>query len=446
MFESDSAMPTTQREAPARCMRHFGMVHPLIWSAACPLSTNAKAMYAAMTISASSDDRTGCRRSIKTLARMASMAKSTAEKALKELERAGAVEAVRRHVERGNGVGREPTEWRLRDSDVDIETCVSDDGEWIGWPSARRGNPRDGLPLSRETGHPSPVSRATGSPGDGSEQYQVAGQGSRTTEQYQLASLATPDARARAAADPVAKVSAIRRICRGVENTVAWASTPDEPEPVDTFPGEWKQLLDEIPSDTTDLDRVMHHYWNLLVASGKPRYPDQIHELAGMLLVLVQKHGSTAVIEGITWLFGGSNAKYPHKAGAVEQYVEQYVRSRRHLEADDSDATKRMKQACTPHDSRFERPATIKALAERVAERAEQEWTPSSGPERALEVAQKPAETPQALKTPPERDPDRVAALRRASEAEERQRREHHLATIAFLDEMDAQHGQGASA
>lgn len=127
-YDSSSDQQST---APERLMHHFGLVQPDVLDPQCPLGSNAKLVYACMTIFAGRD-RGGVRPSVPTLAGMASLSESTARRALKELEAAGLAVATEKGKTDGNG-GSLPTVWRLRDSDSAMEHTTNEDGSWIGW-------------------------------------------------------------------------------------------------------------------------------------------------------------------------------------------------------------------------------------------------------------------------------------------------------------------------
>jgi len=120
---------------------------------------------------------------------------------------------------------------------------------------------------------------------------------------------------------------------------------------------------------------VLDCYWTHLVASGKPRYPDQLSAILSELIMLVQDRRVDQVIAGIEWTFGGSGCNAPHKAGAVRQYVTQ--RSDSHTvhrlaqEPDASEARQRVLQAQSPRRPRPTRAAVLAPSATEAAEKRE---------------------------------------------------------------------------
>jgi len=119
------------------------------------------------------------------------------------------------------------------------------------------------------------------------------------------------------------------------------------------MPAEWQQFLVKIDDHlAAQLLPVLDCYWELLLDSGKPRYPDQLSAILSELIMLVQDRRVDEVIAGIEWTFGGSGCNSPHKAGAVRQYVTQRsdpnTVHRLAQEPNASEASQRVLQAQSP--------------------------------------------------------------------------------------------------
>lgn len=171
------------------------------------------------------------------------------------------------------------------------------------------------------------------------------------------------------------------------------------------LPAEWQTLLVKIDDHlAAQLLPVLDCYWTHLLASGKPRYPDQLSAILSELIMLVQDRRVDQVIAGIEWTFGGSGCNAPHKAGAVRQYVTQ--RSDSHTvhrlaqEPNASEARQRVLQAQSPRP----RPtrALPAALAPSATEAAEKR-------ERLLAMRQRAGGTAQPVSAPDASDAQPVA-------------------------------------
>lgn len=171
------------------------------------------------------------------------------------------------------------------------------------------------------------------------------------------------------------------------------------------LPAEWQTLLVKIDDHlAAQLLPVLDCYWTHLVASGKPRYPDQLSAILSELIMLVQDRRVDQVIAGIEWTFGGSGCNAPHKAGAVRQYVTQ--RSDSHTvhrlaqEPDASEARQRVLQAQSP------RPRPIRALPAALAPSATEA---AEKRERLLAMRQRAGGTAQPVSAPDAPDAQPVA-------------------------------------
>jgi hypothetical protein len=338
-----------------------------------PLTHNAISVYGVMALYAGKT-RGGIRPKVSTICRQARMSDAAVRRALKELVNSGlASMAAPRREDHG---GWAPNSYALHDKDTDRDVLIERwDGIELGAYEPKVDHTNRGVgrtpkkaakggPIPRMGGVPSQVVEGS-HPGDQTLPSQgptistsEQDQASRTSEQYQLASLATPDARAtqqpsESASEP--RRSAIRQIRRGVENTPAWAdalaavsddslaqqSTSDP----DAMPTQWVADM----AEDEDLAAVLTHYWAALVASGLKRYPDQFAQIEGALLVNVGNWGRTLTLGGIDWLFGESGSRWPHKVGGVETYLNNWARDRQR--DDDSAARRRMRQSQSPAES-----------------------------------------------------------------------------------------------
>ncbi len=405
--QPDVTNPST--DAPARAMDWFGLVQPFVISEESPLSSNARLVYCAMTLYAAASDRGGVRPSIATLVKHTALKRTTVKAALKELEAVGV--AIGEHGRRQGHGGLAPTEYRLLDADTDRSTFIDDNGAWIkGGRScgdlgrkvtqAPRGSDSDLLGGSQGAlgvGREATQGRSSRDPGwvaerpgvgreattiSTSDQDQVAAPASSTTDQ----SKATPDARG-SAEESLAKEE---RAGAAGDDTEGVSTGPaprgSQPDPLDEpgdasldnpdLPAEWQTLLVKIDDHlAAQLLPVLDCYWTHLVASGKPRYPDQLSAILSELIMLVQDRRVDQVIAGIEWTFGGSGCNAPHKAGAVRQYVTQ--RSDSHTvhrlaqEPDASEARQRVLQAQSPRRPRPTRAAVLAPSATEAAEKRE---------------------------------------------------------------------------
>jgi hypothetical protein len=294
-----------------RTMDHFGMVQPDVLSADCPLSGHAKLVYACMTINASGEKRDGIFPSIKTLAGRSSLSASTVKKALAELEQSGLIVAVKRHVVREQGIGRMPTEWRLRDTDELVIRLYDDNLQWTGWRGDDEGVGRHTtypLGASRPTPrspHALPVGRET-TTSSTNEQYQLI----RTNQQDQQTTTDAP------------------RIAAATRSATVVTATVEPPESAmsrsDDIPDSWATWIERNPKLQGPLDL----YWAHLMAT---RYWNQRDDLDGVPVVLQMELDQRADVdmlaEGVEWLFGDSHCKYPHRANAVMIFMANYCDS-----------------------------------------------------------------------------------------------------------------------
>jgi hypothetical protein len=294
-----------------RCMNHFGMVQPDVLSADCPLSGHAKLVYTCMTLNASGEKRDGIFPSIKTLAGRSSLSASTVKKALAELEQSGLIVAVKRHVAREQGIGRMPTEWRLRDTDDLIIRLYDDNLKWTGWQGddegvgrhtpyplgATRPTPRspDALPVGRET-----TTSST------SEQDQPI----RTNQQDQKTTTDAP------------------RIAAATRSTTVVTARVEPPKAtmsrLDDIPDSWTRWIERNP----DLRDPLDLYWAHLMATRYWNQRDDLNGVPATFHIEMEKGATVEMLaEGVEWLFGDGHCKYPHRQNAVMIFLANYCDS-----------------------------------------------------------------------------------------------------------------------
>ena len=237
-------------------------------------------------------------------------------------------------------------------------------GEPIGMEAIRMAEP----PISREVDLEKVSRESTPATPDarGSAEGSLAREeraGAAGDAQADPAPLDDPTEPASAPSDPGTPLDVVQAP-QGAAKAKDGASLAD---PTDSdLPAEWQNFLAKIDDHlATQLLPVLDCYWDLLVASGKDRYPDQLSAILSELVMLVQDRRVDQVIAGIEWTFGGSGCNFPHKAGALREYMttrsDPNMVHRLAQEPNASEARQRVLQAQSP------RPRPTRALPAALA-------------------------------------------------------------------------------